>query len=84
MLVFEPSEATVSPPASADRALAQNTDSQQSWFSRLTRVLAKNFSKQPQQSSVQQSSISAYSSAYSLRTSRKYGRGQLNRHSEAR
>ena len=44
---FEPSKATVSPAASADRAPAQ-----QSWFSRLTTVLA-----QPQQSS-----ISAYSS----------------------
>jgi uncharacterized protein YraI len=49
---FEPSKATVSPAASADRVPAQ-----QSWFSRLTTVLA-----QPQQSSVQQSSISAYSS----------------------
>jgi hypothetical protein len=59
---LEPSKATVSPAASADRAQAQNTDSQQSWFSRLTTNLAKTFSKQPQESSVQQSSISAYSS----------------------
>jgi hypothetical protein len=54
---FEPSKATVSQAASADRAPAQNTDSQQSWFSRLTTVLA-----QPKQSSTRQSSISAYSS----------------------
>jgi hypothetical protein len=54
---FEPSKATVSPAASADRAPAQNTDSQQSWFSRLTTVPV-----QPKQSSVRQSSISAYSS----------------------
>jgi uncharacterized protein YraI len=54
---FEPSKATVSPAASADRAPAQNTESQQSWFSRLTTVLA-----QPKQSSTRQSSISAYSS----------------------
>jgi hypothetical protein len=59
---FEPSKATVSPAASADRVPAQNTDSQQSWVSRLTTSLAKTFSKQPQQSGVQQSSISAYSS----------------------
>jgi hypothetical protein len=59
---FEPSKATVSPAASADRVPAQNTDSQQSWFSRLTTAIAKSFSKQPQQSSAQQSSISAYSS----------------------
>jgi hypothetical protein len=54
---FEPSKATVSPAASADRAPAQNTDSQQSWFSGLTTVLA-----QPKQSSIRQSSISAHSS----------------------
>jgi hypothetical protein len=59
---FEPSKATVSSAASADRVPARNTDSQQSWFSRLTTAMAKSFSKQPQQSSVQQSSISAYSS----------------------
>jgi hypothetical protein len=59
---FEPAKATVSPAASADRVPAQSTESQQSWFSRLTTVLAKSFSKQPQQGSVQQSSISAYSS----------------------
>jgi hypothetical protein len=59
---FEPSKATVTPAASAGRAPSQNTDSQQSWVSRLTSNLAKTFSKQPQQSSVQQSSISAYSS----------------------
>jgi hypothetical protein len=53
---FEP------PAASADRGSAQNRDSQQSWFSRLTPILAKTFSKQPQQSSVQQGSISSYSS----------------------
>jgi hypothetical protein len=59
---FEASKATVSPADSADRAPAQNTDSQQPWFSRLTTALAKTFSKQTQQSSVQeQSSISAYS-----------------------
>ena len=34
----------------------------QSWFWRPTTVLAQTFSKQPQQSSVQQSNISAYSS----------------------
>jgi hypothetical protein len=59
---FEPSKAIVSVAASADRVPTQNTDSQQSWFSRLTTGLAKTFSKQSQQSSVQQSSISAYSS----------------------
>ena len=59
---FEPSKATVSPATSADRVPAQNTDSQQSWFSRLTKGLAKSFSKQPQPSSIQQSGISAYSS----------------------
>jgi hypothetical protein len=59
---FEPSKATVSQAGSADHVPAQKTDSQQSWFSRLTTVLAKSFSKQPQQSSVQQSSILAYSS----------------------
>jgi len=59
---FEPSKATVSPATSADGVPAQNTDSQQSWFSRLTTDLAKTFSTQPQQSNVQQSSISAYSS----------------------
>jgi hypothetical protein len=51
---FEASKATVSPVASADRVPAQNTDSQQSWVSRLTTSLAKTFSRQ--------SSISAYSS----------------------
>jgi hypothetical protein len=59
---FEPSKATVSPAALADRVPAQKTDSQQSLFSRLTTVLAKSFSKQPQQSSAEQSSVSAYSS----------------------
>jgi hypothetical protein len=59
---FEASKATVSPADSADRAPAQSTDSQQPWFSRLTTALAKTFSKQAQQNSVQQSSISAYSS----------------------
>src|SRR5262249_757719 len=59
---FEPPMATVSQPASADRVPAQNTDSQQSWFSRLTTDLGKTFSTQPQQSSIQQSGISAYSS----------------------
>jgi hypothetical protein len=59
---FEPSKATVSPAPSADRVPAQDTDSQQSWFSRLTAGLAKTLAKQPQQSDVQQSSISAYSS----------------------
>jgi hypothetical protein len=56
---FEPSKATVSPAASADRVRAQNGDSQQSWVSRL---LAKTFSKRPQQNNVQQSRISADSS----------------------
>jgi uncharacterized protein YraI len=60
--LFEPSKAAVGPAASADRMPAQNTDSQQSWISRLTMVLAKTSSKQPQQSSVQQSGISPYSS----------------------
>jgi hypothetical protein len=59
---FEPSKARVGPAASADGGPAQNTDSQQSWFSRLTPILAKTFSKQPQQSSEQQSSLSSYSS----------------------
>jgi hypothetical protein len=59
---FEPPKATVSPAASINRVPTQNTDSQQSWFSRLSTELAKTFSKQPRQSSVQQSSISAYSS----------------------
>jgi hypothetical protein len=35
---FEPSKATVSPAASAERVAAQNTDSQQSLFLRLTKV----------------------------------------------
>jgi hypothetical protein len=59
---FEPSKTTVSTAASADRVPARNTDSQQPWFLRLTKVLVKSFSRQPEQSSVQQSSISAYSS----------------------
>ena len=59
---FEPSKAAVGPAASVDRVPAKNTDSQQSWFSRVTTVLAKTFPKQPQQSSLQQSSISSYSS----------------------
>jgi uncharacterized protein YraI len=59
---FGPSKTTVSPGASADRVPAQNTVSQQSWFSRLTTGVAKTFSTQPQQGSVQHSSISAYSS----------------------
>jgi hypothetical protein len=59
---FEPSKATVSPAASTDRMPAQNTDSQQSWFLRLTNVLVNSFSRQLEQTSVQQSSISAYSS----------------------
>jgi Bacterial SH3 domain len=58
---FEPSKG-VSPAASADRVPTQNTDPQQSWFSRLTAGLAKTFATQPQQGSVQRSSISAYSS----------------------
>jgi hypothetical protein len=58
---FEPSKATVSPAAAADRVSPQNTDAQQFSFSRLTAVVAKTFSKQPQQNSVQ-SSISSYSS----------------------
>jgi hypothetical protein len=59
---FEPSKTTVSPAASADRVPTQNTDSQDSWFSRLATGLAKTFSMQPQQGIVQHSSISAYSS----------------------
>jgi hypothetical protein len=59
---LEPSNATISPAASANRVSARNTDSQQSWFSRLTTDLAKTVSKQPQQSRLQQSSISSYSS----------------------
>jgi hypothetical protein len=59
---FAPSRARVGPVASADSGPAQNTDSQQTWFSRLTPILAKTFSKQPQQSSVQQGAISSYSS----------------------
>jgi hypothetical protein len=54
--------ATVIPAASAGRVPAQNTDSQQSWFLRLTKVLVKSFSRQPEQSSAQQNGISAYSS----------------------
>jgi hypothetical protein len=55
---FEPSEATASPPSSADRApAAPNADSQQSWFSRFAADVAKTFSSEPRQSS-----ISAFSS----------------------
>jgi hypothetical protein len=54
---FEPSKATVSPPSSADRVPAPNTDSQQSWFSRFASDVAKTFSTEPQQTS-----ISAFSS----------------------
>jgi hypothetical protein len=57
---FESSKAAVPSAASADRTPAQKTDSQQSWFSRLTTVMAKTFSSP--QNSVQQSGISAYSS----------------------
>jgi len=59
---FEPSKTTISLAASADRVPTQNMDSQQSWFSRLATGLAKTFSVQPQQGSVQRSSISVYSS----------------------
>jgi hypothetical protein len=59
---FGPSKEKVSPAASADRVPVQDMDSQQSWFWRLTADVAKTFSTQPQQSGVQQSSISAYSS----------------------
>ena len=59
---FEPSKATASSATSADRVSTQNTDSQKSWFLRLTGVVVKSFSRQPEQSSVQQSPISAYSS----------------------
>jgi hypothetical protein len=59
---FEASKATVSPAASADRGRPGTRIPKESWFSRLTTNLAKTFSKQPQQSSVQQGSISAYSS----------------------
>jgi len=54
---FEPSKATASPPSSADRMPAPNTDSQQSWFSRFAADVAKTFSTEPQQNS-----ISAFSS----------------------
>ncbi len=54
---FEPSEATVSPPQSADRVPPPSADSQQSWFSRFAADLAKTFSSEPRQSS-----ISAFSS----------------------
>ena len=59
---FEPSQATVSAPPSADRVPAPTADSQQSWFSRFATDLAKTFSTEPQQSSIQQNNISAYSS----------------------
>jgi uncharacterized protein YraI len=60
---FATSNAAAGPAASADRVPAQNRDSQESWFSRVTTaVLAKTFSKQPQQNSAQQSSILSYSS----------------------
>jgi hypothetical protein len=59
---FERSKGPVSLAASADRVPVQDTDSQQSSFWRLTADVAKIFSKQPQQSGVQQISISAYSS----------------------
>src|SRR5258708_34235472 len=49
--VFEPSKATVSPPSSADRVPAPNTDSQQSWFSRFAADGPKTFSVEPQTSS---------------------------------
>jgi hypothetical protein len=49
---FEPSKATVSPPSSADRVPAPNTDSQQSWFSRFATDVGKTFSAQPQQNSI--------------------------------
>jgi hypothetical protein len=65
---FEP-KATVSPPSSADRAPAPNTDSQQSWFSRFSSDVAKTFSTEPQQTS-----ISAFSSTATKLTSSKYSR----------
>jgi hypothetical protein len=58
---FEPSKTTVGPPVSAERVPVPNAESQESWFSRFTTDLAKTFSTQPQQSSIQQSNISAYS-----------------------
>jgi hypothetical protein len=48
---FEP-KATVSPPSSADRVPAPNTDSQQSWFSRFASDVAKTLSTEPQQTSL--------------------------------
>jgi hypothetical protein len=59
---FESSKAAVNPPPSADQVPAPNTDSQQSWFSRFATDVAKAFSSEPQQSSIQQSNISAFSS----------------------
>jgi len=78
---FEPSQATVSPPPSADRAPAPNADSQQSWFSRFAADVAKTFSPEPRQSSIsafsselQQNSMLDNSSAATKTTSPKYPR----------
>jgi len=54
---FEPSQATISPPPSADRTPAPNGDSEQYWFSGFAADLAKSFATEPRQSS-----ISAFSS----------------------
>src|SRR5260370_11324922 len=78
---FESSKATVSPPASADRVPAPNTDSQQSWFSRFASDVAKTFSAEPQKTSISafsseppQNSIPTNSSTATKLTSPKHSR----------
>src|SRR5260370_37543165 len=78
---FETSKATVSPPSSAERVPAPNTDSQQSWFSRFAAELAKPFSSEPQQTSISsfspelpQNSIPDNSSTATKLTSPKHSR----------
>ena len=78
---FEPSKATASPPSSADRMPAPNTDSQQSWFSRFASDVAKTFSAEPQKTSISafsseppQNSIPDNSSTATKLTSPKHSR----------
>jgi hypothetical protein len=78
---FETSRATVSPPSSADRVPAPNTDSQQSWFSRFASDVAKTFWAEPQQTSIssfssepQQTSMPDNSSTATKLTSPKHSR----------
>jgi len=73
---FEASEATVSEPASAERAPNANTDSRQSWFSGVITGLGQTFSPQPQRNGISavssetpQNTISDNSSAVTRTTS---------------